>query len=598
VDDPEGAARGQSGPRFVGLAEAGRLVPDGAVLGVGGALFTRVPLALVQAVIDGGARDLTYVAWGGGLPLELFLEAGAVHKAIFCFSSLDLFGLAPRFRAALEQGSIEADELNALALSQALEAAGQRLPSLPLQAPAGSDILERTALARITGDPLGGGEIVSAQALPLDVLLVHAQRADEDGNLELDGTLALDPTMIAAARMVIATVEQVVPRRMFAHERRAATIIPRQLVHAIVVQPFGAYPTSCLPSYTSDYGALQSLFAADGLALPVADDARRARLRSWTAAGIAAGGNPPPSRVRSAPAPATDAETIAWALAREYDDESICSAGAVSPLAVTSYLLAKRAHAPGLTLITTGGGYVDVAWRPMLLGLGEALDFGSALSYASGDGTYHRYYQPGLITHETIAAAQIDAGGRVNNIQVTSPSGRRIRLPGQGGMADVANMHRNFLLYVPRHSPLALVEAVDVVSASRALLGDEERRAAGLAPGSVRVVTNLCVFELDHDTRRLELVGLHGGVTLDDVRAQTGFELVVAERCETLARPTADELALLRDEVDPLGICRLESVPASQRAALLAEVIAAEVAYAEALPPGRIGLDVVRSRHS
>ena len=86
---------------------------------------------------------------------------------------------------------------------------------------------------------------------------------------------------------------------------------------------------------------------------------------------------------------------MAWTLAREYTDESVCSAGAVSPLAVTSYLLAKRTHAPGLTLITTGGGYVDVAWRPMLLGAGEALDFGSALYHTSGDGTYHVFYQPG-----------------------------------------------------------------------------------------------------------------------------------------------------------------------------------------------------------
>ena len=78
---------------------------------------------------------------------------------------------------------------------------------------------------------------------------------------------------------------------------------------------------------------------------------------------------------------------------------------------------------------------------------------------------------------------------------------------------------------------------------------------------AVRVVTNLCVFELGDTSRRLELVGLHEGVTLDEVRAQTGFEVIVSERCAVLARPTADELALLRGEVDPLGICRLESVP-------------------------------------
>jgi glutaconate CoA-transferase, subunit A len=581
--DPEGGARGSSGPAFVDLATAGRMVPSGSVLGVGGSLFTRIPLALVQSVIAAGARDLSYVCWGGGLPLELLLQAGAVRKATFCFSSLDLFGLAPRFRAALERDEIEVDELNALAMVQAFEAAGQRLPSLPLQLPLGSDILERTALARVTIDPLSGGEVVSAAALPLDVLILHAQRADEDGNLELAGSLAMDPTMIAAARTVIATVEEVVPRRAL-QRARAGTIIPRRLVSAVVEAPFAAYPTSCLPYYTSDYDALRKALAADSLELPGPGVQRRTTVRVWASAGVAAAG----SRARPAMAPprggpATPAEAMAFALAREYDDESVCSAGAVSPLAVTSYLLAKRTHAPGLTLITTGGGYVDVALRPMLLGVGEALDFGSALYHASGDGTYHRFYQSGRITHETIAAAQVDRAGRVNNIQVTSPSGKRIRLPGQGGMADVANMHRNFLLYVPRHSPLALVDAVDVTSAGRGLLTDAERIAAGLQPGVVKLITNLGVFELDHERRQLELVGLQPGVSLDELRGQTGFEVVVAERCETLAPPSAEELDVLRREVDPLGICRLELVPAAERAALLAEVIASEAAWADEL---------------
>jgi glutaconate CoA-transferase, subunit A len=570
--DREGAARAASGPAFIDLAAAGRMVPSGAALGVGGSLFTRIPLALVDAVIGAG----------GGLPLELLLQAGAVRKVVFCFSSLDLFGLAPRFRSALEQGSVEVDELNALAMAQAFEAAAQRLPSMPLQAPLGSDILERTGIARMTRDPISGSDVVSAAALPLDVLLVHAQRADE-----LAGSLALDPLMIAAARLVIATVEEVVPRRTLQHAR-GTTVIPRQLVHAIVEAPFAAYPTSCLPSYTSDYAALSRALAAETLELPVASEARRRTLQRQAGAGIRAAGALPrrTSGVHPSADAATPAETMAWTLAREYTDDSICSAGAVSQLAVTSYLLAKRTHAPGLTLITTGGGYVDVAWRPMLLGLGEALDFGSALYHASGDGTYHVYYQPGRITHETIAAAQIDRSGRVNNIQVTSPSGRAIRLPGQGGMADVANMHRHFLLYVPRHSPLALVEAVGVASASRGILTDDERSVAGLLPGRVKLVTNLGVFELDHATRQLELTGLHHGVDLETVRDETGFELVVADRCVSLAAPTRDELEVLRTEVDPIGLCRLEFVPASQRAGLLAEVIAAEQDWADELASG------------
>jgi glutaconate CoA-transferase subunit A len=150
-------------------------------------------------------------------------------------------------------------------------------------------------------------------------------------------------------------------------------------------------------------------------------------------------------------------------------------------------------------------------------------------------------------------------------------------------MADVANMHRNFLLYAPRHSPLALVDAVEVTSASRALLTDAERAEAGLLPGVVKLITNLGIFELDHESRQLELVGVHDGVTLEALRAETGFEVLVADRCVSLAPPTDEELEVLRTEVDPLGICRLEFVPASQRAGLLAEVIAAEQAWADEL---------------
>ena len=267
---------------------------------------------------------------------------------------------------------------------------------------------------------------------------------------------------------------------------------------------------------------------------------------------------------------------MAVCLAREYTDESICSAGAVSPLAMTSYLLARSTHAPGLTLITTSGGYVDVAPRPMLLGLGEALDYKTAVEYASGDGTYHRYYQSGKISHETVATAQVDRFGRTNTIEVRSPSGRVIRLPGQGGMADVANMHQHFLLYVTRHSPLALVESVDVSSAARGLLTDEERLSAGLRPGVVKVVTNLCVFELDHASRELQLVSLHPGVELADVERETGFEVVRSPSLDRTQPPSAAELELIATEIDPLGIRHLEFMPARERGAFLAELIAAE----------------------
>jgi glutaconate CoA-transferase subunit A len=143
-------------------------------------------------------------------------------------------------------------------------------------------------------------------------------------------------------------------------------------------------------------------------------------------------------------------------------------------------------------------------------------------------------------------------------------------------MADVANMHQHFLLYVTRHSPLALVDKVDVSGAARGLLTDEERLAAGLRPGVVKIVTNLCVFELDHASRELQLVSLHPGVEFADIERETGFEVIRSPSLDRTHPPTSAELELIATEIDPLGIRHLEFMPARERGAFLADLIASE----------------------
>jgi glutaconate CoA-transferase subunit A len=214
----------------------------------------------------------------------------------------------------------------------------------------------------------------------------------------------------------------------------------------------------------------------------------------------------------------------------------------------------------------------------MVMALAESLDFQTASTHLGGDESYHWYYQRGLVTHEVVSAAQIDRHANTNNIAVTSPSGRTVRLPGQGGMADVANMHRHFLLYLPRQSTLSLVERVEYISAARGLLSDGERLAAGYQPGVVQLITNLGVFALDEASRELELVSTHPGVAVEDVQAATGFPLRLSSDLRTTEPPTAAELRLIREEIDPLGMRRLESVAGKERGPLLDALIASEEA--------------------
>jgi len=579
-DPPGSAERAQT--RFCSLEDLAAWVHHGDRLGISGFHFSRLPMALVRAVVARGVGDLEYVSWGGSLGLEVLLEAGAVRRMVLCFNNLDVFGLAPRFRRAVEENAVELQEWTALGMMQGFHAAQHGVPSMPFPLPVGSDIVRRAGFARSYADPVTGQSVGAAPALPLDAFLLHAQRADEAGNVEIRGARGLDLSSVFAARRVLVTVEEIVPHGVLqASDAPRSYVLPRAFVTAVARVPFGAYPTSCLPYYVTDYRELLRLISGDTLRVLPPEPDRRVFLS--TAAMI------PPEKISSpvllrhgrgevGDGPATADEVMVGWLSHQIDNASICSVGSVSPLATVAYLLAKRTHAPDLVLMTSNGGLIDVAPRPMLMIAAESLDFQTAVAHWGGDESYHAYYQRGLVTHEVVSAAQIDRHGNTNNIEVTSPSGRRIRLPGQGGMADVANMHRHFLLYLARQSPLSLVERVEYISAARGLLTEVERRASGYQPGTVKLLTNLGLFELEEASRELVLTSVHPGVGADDVQAATGFALRVAERLSTTDPPSVDELRLIREEIDPLGMRRLEFVAGKERAPLLAELIESEEA--------------------
>jgi glutaconate CoA-transferase subunit A len=577
-------------------------VPSGARLGIGGVHLSRLPLALIRAVLAAGKKDFVFTSWGGGLPLELFLEANAVRKVIFCFSSLDIYGLAPRFREALERQQVEVEEWSALAMMQGLHAAHFRLPEMPFQLPAGSDLMQhgnfwKSSRSLFTGEPIG-----QARRLDIDVLLLHAQRADRAGNIEIQGTRGFDLSLLGAAKTVLVTAEEIVEPGELGASR--SFLLPREFVTAVAHIPWGAWPTSCLPYYSTDYRELlryvrdeqdrrrssrNNIAGAPPLSqrdrVGPSED-RRAFLT--TAASIRTADLTPAlldrHRIPAESADWTIDELMAAALSREYDNRSICSVGSVSPLAMVSYLLAKRTHAPDLTIIALNGGFIDIDYHPMSLTAAEPLQFASAKVCWGADETYHWYYQQGRITHEVITTGQIDRRGRTNNAWIQSGD-KRIRLPGQGGMADVSNLHRHFILYLARHTRERFVEAVDFCTASRGLLTDEERRRAGLPPGKVRLITELGIFEMNHADRLLHLVSIHPGVTLEEVRDRTGGELLVAPALATTEPPAPEQLRQMREEIDPFGIRRLEFIASRDRLSLIESILDAEAGMVHDLMP-------------
>ena len=355
--------------KFKSLNFLSDLIKNNTSIGIGGHHFARLPISLIKNLLNKNPKNLEFISWSGGLALELFLQKNAVKKIQICFSSLDIFGLAPLFRKTCENKSIEVIDWSALGLIKALRAGQQNIDSEIFQYPWGSDLPKKTNFCTKFKDPISNKQFAIVQSLKLDNFLLHASRADEDGNVEILGPRALDT--ISRPVTSIVTVDEVT-KRVLAREKREFDL--KNFIKAIAHIPYGAYPTSSV--HTPDYEDLKNAFAKTPLKIGKSFKKNKSFVtksnkldskffKEYLSKNI---------KNSNSKSKATSDEIMAFALANEYDNNSLCSSGAVSPLANVSYFLAKKLHAPKLILTTMTYGHHDVSFRPMTLSFSEVLE--------------------------------------------------------------------------------------------------------------------------------------------------------------------------------------------------------------------------------
>jgi acyl CoA:acetate/3-ketoacid CoA transferase beta subunit len=271
----------------------------------------------------------------------------------------------------------------------------------------------------------------------------------------------------------------------------------------------------------------------------------------------------------------TPDEMMVVCMARQIHDGETVAQGLATPLVTAAYLLARHTHAPNLYFTSAIGQ--GICRRPAPLGLTriESLWLDRSMTNV-GFVRAVADVLPRLRPKEFFRPAQLDSSGNFNNIAVGQEYRRpRLRLPGTGGIPDVTTFIDDIYLYVPRHSRLTFVPKLDFVSG----LGHDPIRRYGSGPPYL--ITDLGQFDFKGgeppDKPRLRLTSFHPGVDIARIQARTGFDLEIAPNVHQTPKPTPEELRLLREEIDPLGIRRLEALGGTARRKLLHEIIAAEI---------------------
>src|SRR6266571_261278 len=241
-------------------------------------------------------------------------------------------------------------------------------------------------------------------------------------------------------------------------------------------------------------------------------------------------------------------ELMICCAARLLEDGATVAVGTGVPCAAA--MLAQRTTAPNLVIFFEAGGVAPLL-PTMPISVGDSRTFYRALM-ATSMADIMETCQRGMVDYTFLGGAQIDAYGNLNSTLIGTYQKPKVRLPGSGGANDLASLCWRILV-VTIHDPRRFVEKLDFLTTPGYLSGPGAREAAGLPPGTgpYRVITDLAVLGYHEQTKRMEILSLHPGVTLEQVQQATEFELGVHEPLTTTTPPTNVELEILRAEVDP-----------------------------------------------
>lgn len=246
----------------------------------------------------------------------------------------------------------------------------------------------------------------------------------------------------------------------------------------------------------------------------------------------------------------TPTELLATVACKLLEDGKSVFVGTGLPMIAA--MLAQRTHAPNLLIIFEAGG-IGPRVPVLPISVGESRTFYEAAA-ASSMHDVMSLSQSGYVDYGFLGAAMIDMYGNINTTVIGEHDHPKVRLPGSGGANDVGSFCWRTII-IMRQEKRRFLKKVDFVTTPGYLTGPGARESAGLPAGSgpYRVITQLGLYGFDEATKRLKLLAVHPGVTVEEIQANSEFEILIPDQAETTTPPTPEERRLLH-KIDPTGM--------------------------------------------
>jgi glutaconate CoA-transferase subunit A len=237
------------------LAEAVKLVPDGSHLFWGGFGFQRPPMAFAHELVRQNKRNLTIYTCGSEMDLDILSGARVVSRLELAFYAIEGIGLVPNIQRRIREGVIEIEDYSNLAMVMRFLGGALGVPFMPLKSMLGTDLLAkkrfRPQKAEVMDCPFTGEKVVLVPSVRPDFSIVHAQRVDREGNVQIDGIRGEDVEGGRAGKKTIVLAEEIVDSE-FIRNQPDQTVIPNIYVTHVVECPWGSHPMMVYNYYDYD----------------------------------------------------------------------------------------------------------------------------------------------------------------------------------------------------------------------------------------------------------------------------------------------------------------------------------------------------------